>query len=103
MQEQQEGKDWGESRKYFRTDIQETKRNWMTRDTKEVIELTAWGQTSQQGKPMQAERLALRWLTLEGDTEVLSINDGLLPPDDHPDVGRTDHMFLQRGIFAEEI
>lgn len=75
----------------------------MIRETKEVTELTAWEQSSQQGKPMQAEGLALRWLILEGDTEVLSINEGLLPPDDHPNMGRTDHMFLQRGIFAGEI
>ena len=73
------------------------------RETKEVTGLAAWGQTSQQGKAMQAEGLALRWLTLEADTEVLSINDGLLPPDDHSDVGRTGLMFLQRGIFAGKI
>lgn len=56
----------------------------MTGETKEVTELTAWEQTSQQSKPMQAKGLALRCPTLEGDTEVLSINDGLLPPEDHP-------------------
>lgn len=53
----------------------------MTGETKEVTELTAWEQTSQQSKPMQAKGLALRWPTLEGDTEVLSINDSLLPPE----------------------
>lgn len=70
----------------------------MTGETQEVTELPAWGQTRQQGKPLQTEGLALRWLTLEGDTVALSINHGLLPPDDHPDVGRTDHMFLQRHL-----